>query len=119
MTEAPEGEYLPLDEQGAATIKLRSIFSGREVITEHVLREPNTEQMSRFQSLMSRSLIVKGRKLGRPETRIPSKARPLAKIYDELYESTSGYAEGGIPLHHKIAVINHHMTAQQEVLEGN
>jgi hypothetical protein len=118
LPDAGDGEFLPLDTEDAVTVRLRVLYAGREVLTEHVMREPNAEQMSRFQSLNSRSLVVKGRKLGKNETRIPSKARPFAKLYDELCESSSGY-EGGVPLHHKVAVVMHHLSTEQEVLEGN
>lgn len=118
LPEAEAGEFLSLDGDALTTVRLRSIYSGREVITSHTMREPNADLMARFQSLNSRSLIVKGRRVGRTEQRIPSKARPLAKLYDELCDSTEGYA-GRVPLHHKVAVISYHMNAGLEALEGN
>lgn len=118
LPDAEEDECLPFNADDAATVCLRALYAGREVLTEHVMREPSAEQMSRFQSLNSRALVVKGRRFGKAETRIPSKARPLARLYDELCESSSGY-EGGVPLHHKVAVIAYHLSAEQEVLGGN
>jgi hypothetical protein len=115
---AAEDEALPFDSDDMTVIRLRALFEGREVVTEHRMKEPNAEQMSRFESLTARTLIVKGRKLGSTETRIPSKAKSLGKLYNELCESSSGY-EGSVPLHHKIAVIADHLSTEQEILEGN
>ena len=115
---AAEGEFLPLDSEDVRMIRLRAFFAGREVITEHFMREPSAEAMARFHSLNSRSLVVKGRRLGGTETRIPAKTRALGKLYDELCESNKGYAER-VPLHHKASVVLYHLSAEQEVLEGN
>jgi hypothetical protein len=115
---ADEGELMPVGDEASSVIRLCSYFAGQEVITEHTLREPNADEMKRYQSLKSRSLVVQGTRLGRNETRIPASARALGKLYDEVQLTASGYA-GRVPLHHKCAVIEHHMNAEQEVTVKN
>ena len=109
----PDGE-----EDNTSTIRLRVLFSDTQLITEHVLRLPSAEDMTTYRALMSRALMVKGTRLGKQEQRIPSRARRLGQLYDQVKVSATGYV-GRIPLHHKVAVVVNHFKGEEEALGGN
>lgn len=104
--------------EGSDTLKLRCIFDGREIVTEHDMASPSAAQLKRYNDLMTRAKLVEGEQLGRRETKLPPKAKALGKLYDELCESSRGYA-GRVPLHHKVEVVTRHLSTEQERVEGN
>jgi hypothetical protein len=104
--------------EGSDTLKLRCIFDGREVVTEHDMAAPSAAQLKRYNDLMTRAKLVEGEQLGRRETKLPPKARALGRLYDELCEGARGYA-GRVPLHHKVEVVTEHLSTEQERVEGN
>lgn len=113
-----EDAYALDDADDSSTIQLRASFSGRELITTHVLRSATPAEISRYRGLMSRALLVRGTRSGKTDRRIPSRAIELARLYDEMKISASGYV-GRVPIHHKTAVILRHPGAQQEIIAGN
>jgi hypothetical protein len=89
------------------TVRMRALFSGYQVELAHVLKRASAEQLSEFRSIMSQGYLVQGAMIHKGETLIPPRARKLSILYDQLKESTTGYA-GRVPLHHKVeAVLNH------------
>jgi hypothetical protein len=108
----PEGE-----EDNTSTIRLRALFGDKQVITEHVLRAPSADDMAAYRSLMSRALVVKGQRFGKQEQRIPSRARRLGELYNQMFKGCTGYV-GRIPLHHRMAVALEHFRGEEESL-GN
>lgn len=118
LPEAEEGKLCPEDDEDGATYRLRCLFNGASIVTEHTLRPATKDEMGRFQQLMRSTLVVRGTRFGKSDQRIPSRARSLAALYDELKQSTSGY-QGRVPLHHKMAVALKHFNTEKELLSGN
>lgn len=119
LPEADAADAYPLDDEDASsTIQLRCLFNGQQVITKHVLREATPGELAKYQGLMSRTLLVQGTRTGKSDRRVPSRAKGLAELYDSLKVEASGY-KGRVPLHHKTAVVLHHLGQQQEVIAGN
>jgi hypothetical protein len=113
------GKPLPRVRRGGeGAVRLRAIFSGRIVETVHRLRDADADLMREYASIMGRGVLVQGSKLGRREIYVPSRAGRLGEIYDGLKVSATGYA-GRVPLHHKMAVVVHHLSRQQEAVAKN
>lgn len=110
-----EGAFV---EDGRNTVSLRCLFNSREVVTEHDLDAPSAEQQRRYSELVTRAKLVDAEQLGKRETQMPSRAKALGKLYDELLIEARGYA-GLVPLHHKVEVISEHLSTEQERVEGN
>ncbi len=85
---------------------------------EHVLRSATAIVVDEYKSTTGSAYIVQGAMINANEIRIPPRAARLGKLYDQLVESTKGYA-GRVPLHHKVLVIEQHLDSQQEALAGN
>lgn len=109
------------DEDGEVSniVELNCFFNGKELTTTHELREASAEDLSTYKALMKVSYTVRGAKLGKSDIRIPSKAKPLAKLYDGMLIEAIGYGDGRVPLHHKLAVALEHLAKEQENLTGN
>lgn len=119
LQSANEDEFYPLDDdEDTATVRLECLFEGRKVIVEHLLKSPNAEQLAKYRSIVSRRLIVKGTRFGKQDERVPSRVPSLSALYDELKVSASGY-EGRVPNYHKVAVVLHCFSAEQEAVAGN
>lgn len=113
-------DLLDFDDDGEliATVEL-SCFAGEDQLTTlHTLRAPSAADLKQYKDLMRTSYTVRGRRLNKADIRVPSKAKPLANLYDRLVERVEGYA-GRVPLHHKMAVILEHLGQEQETLAGN
>ncbi len=108
------------DETAAQPIGLRCIAGGRLLITTHtpdaVDEEKLSRQRKRYNRLKSRGKLVEGDKIGRRETKVPSRADEKGKIYDELQFVATGYA-GRIPLWHKEAIVDDFFSVEQELIE--
>jgi hypothetical protein len=116
---AAADELCPDDEDDdTSTYKLRCMFDGRLLTTEHTLRAGTADEVAEFQSMMSRALLVRGTHFGQTDQRIPSKARRLGVLYDKVKVTSAGYA-GRVPIHHKMAVVLRHFRAQQKATAGN
>ena len=115
---ASSDELCPPDDDDNSSYRLRSLFDGKLVVTEHTLRAGSPDELAEFQSLMGRALLVRGTQFGQTDQRIPSRARGLGILYDKVKIEVKGYAKR-VPLHHKMAVALHHFRAQQRALTGN
>jgi hypothetical protein len=116
---AAADELCPDDEDDdTSTYKLRCMFDGQLLTTEHTLRAGTADEVAEFQSMMSRALLVRGTHFGQTDQRIPSKARRLGVLYDKVKVTSAGYA-GRVPIHHKMAVVLRHFRAQQKSTAGN
>jgi hypothetical protein len=100
------------------TVELKCFYNGHPLTLTHILREASAADISTYKALMKVSYTVRGSKLGKSDIRIPSKAKPLAKLYDGMVIETTGYT-GRVPLHHKMAVVLEHLAKEQENLAGN
>lgn len=119
LSKVKAGKRLPAKRTGSgSTTVLRVLFGGRQIDTRHVLAEGDGDIQSEFDALMRRGVIVAGTKLGQREIYIPNRARRLGEFYDRLKLSAEGYA-GRIPLHHKMAVVIHHLGRTQQALTKN
>jgi hypothetical protein len=98
------------------TYALRAMFSGNELICKHALNDANAEQEKRWNRLMSQTKLTQGEKLSRRDIEIPSRARAIGKLYDEMMVSAEGYA-GRVPLHHKVEIMQAHMGLTQELAD--
>lgn len=117
LPDAADGELCPADDD-SSTHRLRCLFDGKLVVTEHTLRAASTEEIADFQALMSRTLLVQGTQFGQTDFRVPSRARALGQLYDRVKVEARGYA-GRVPLYHKMAVALRHFRAEQKALVGN
>jgi hypothetical protein len=115
---ATADELCPDEDDESSTHRLRCLFDGGLIVTEHTMRAGTPDEVAEFQSLMSRALIVRGTQFGQTDQRIPSKAKALGALYDRVKLGTAGYA-GRVPLHHKMAVVLRHFRAQQKATAGN
>jgi hypothetical protein len=102
------------DEAGVQTHRLRCLYSGRLLVTEHDLKPAGDKQQQKFQRLMAKTKLVEGEQLGRRETKLPSRDEQFGEIYDELLEDVRGY-QGRVPLWHKRDVVIAHLSTEQEV----
>lgn len=114
------GKRLPWGyKKTSSLIRLRVRFGAYQIDTEHYLKTPDPKQSSRFHKLMSRAQHVPGSRLSQPDTMLPSRARDLAKLYNELKESVTGYVDDIVPLNHEVDVVIHHMSGGQESVIKN
>jgi hypothetical protein len=104
------------DEDVSNTYVLRTMFNGGELICTHVLTDADAAQESRWTKLMAKTKLLPGERLTRRDIQIPSRAKAIGKLYDEMYIRSEGYA-GRIPLWHKLEVMNEHMGVQQEMVD--
>jgi len=111
-------ELCPEEGDEQSTYVLRCLFDGREVYTQAVMKAATANQIENFESLMSRTLLVKGTRYGQRDQRIPAKAKQLAEMFDQMVASTQGYV-GRVPLHHKAAFALRHLRAEQKSITGN
>ena len=113
---AKSGKRLPWKHrEGTTTTRLRAIFNGYEIETEHVLDIADAETLSEFTSLMARGVLVQGTKINQGETYIPGRLGKLGAMYQRLKISAKGYA-GRVPLHHQAAVVIHQLGKQSKAL---
>lgn len=108
----PEGD----DEN--ASYPLRCIFNGYECYTRATLRPATSEEISEFETLMSRALLVQGVRFGQRDQRIPARSKRLGEMFDLMKVSVEGYARR-VPLHHKTAFALRHLRSEQKVVTGN
>lgn len=118
LPSATADEACPPDDEDTSTHRLRCMFNGQIITCEHTLNPPTPEQLSEFQRKMSRAVITQGTQFGQTDQRIPSRARYLGDLYEQVKLEAKGYA-GRIPLHHKMAVVLRHFRTQQKVVAGN
>ncbi len=111
-------ELCPEEDDDTSTLKLRCLFDGQVVTTSATLRAATPGEISDFQILMSRTLLVQGTQFGQRDQRIPSKAKRLGELFDLVKVSVTGYA-GRVPLHHKMAFALRHFRAEQKASTGN
>jgi hypothetical protein len=121
FNEAPlaSGEELcPEADEGPATYGARCIFNGQVVEVSASLRPATPDELSEFQRLMSRTILVRGQRFGKQDVIIPSKAKRLAEMFDRMKLSAEGYI-GRIPAHHKFAFAARHLRSEQQLVTGN
>jgi hypothetical protein len=122
VQDAEDDDLLGWDEAGSSpgvqTVKLRCLAGNVEIVTSHQLAPANAQNYAAYNRIMSRASLAQGRRLGQAETRIPAKAKALGALYDELHVGDLGYA-GRIPLHHKVAVVTHYLSNEQEIVTKN
>lgn len=109
------GKRLPWGyKKTSSLIRLRVRFGAYQIDTEHYLKTPDPKQSARFHKLMSRAQHVPGSRLSQPDTMLPSRARELGALYNELKENVTGYVDDIVPLNHEVDVVIHHMSGGQE-----
>jgi hypothetical protein len=109
-------EVCPEDNDESSTYIMRSLFAGAEVQTSATLRPATPEEISDFEALMSRTLLVKGTRFGQRDQRIPSKAKRLAELFDLMKVAVDGYIR--VPLHHKMLFALRHLRGEQKAITG-
>lgn len=93
-------------------LNLHCRFNGAELITQHTPRSfasaAGAEELSklrtRYESLQGRKKYGAGVRVGQADVKLESNARPLGKLYDEIFVEARGY-QGRVPLWHKCEVI--------------
>lgn len=113
-----EDEGCPPDADETSVYRLRALFNGTPVTLTHTLRPASRDEMGKFQKLMRRALVVRGTRFGQTDQRIPSRARELGELYNQVMVETDGY-NGRIPLHHRMAIVLRHFRNQAEMDAGN
>lgn len=111
-------ELCPEEGDGESTYVARCLFDGYEVYISATMKAATPNQIEQFESLQSRTLLVKGTRYGQRDQRIPAKAKQLAEIFDQMVIKTEGYG-GRVPLHHKAAFALRHLRAEQKAVTGN
>jgi len=115
---ASADELCPEEDDAASTYSARCIFSGHVVEVSASLRPATTEELTDFQRLKSRTIMVRGQQFGKQDLIIPSQSKRLAELFDLMVVGTTGYA-GRVPGHHKVAYANRHLSSQQKAITGN
>lgn len=115
---ATADEECPPDDDDTSTYIMRAMFDGQVVELRHAMRRATPAEMSDFEALMSRTLLVNGTQFGETDQRIPSRARRLGELYRQAKVEAIGYA-GRVPLHHQMAVALRHFRAQRKIDAGN
>lgn len=96
-------------DKGEGAVRLRCRFNGRELVTRHFPQAaPSAEQRKRYNGLNAKKKLAPGGSLSQSTVALASIARPLGKLYDELFGRAEGYA-GRVPLWHKGEVVTHYM----------
>ena len=118
LAEVGEGDA-PWDDEDTGTVihTLRARFGERVTFHEHELAIPTKEQRKRYSQLMTRTKIGKGEKLGKQETKVPSKMKALCVLYAEMKKGATNYKDDIIPRNHRVEVIHTHMSGEMEVVE--
>lgn len=116
---ADENELIDFDVPDATSrIELAFLMNGDEMRFFHDLKEASADDVKTYRSLMRTSYSVRGARLGKSDIRIPSKAKPLADLYDRLLiEADPRYSR--VPLNHKMAVILQHLSSENDSSPGN
>jgi len=94
----------------ASTIPLRALFEGYQLLLHHQRAEaPTADHISAFKSIMKRSWLVGGTRMGTGEALVPPKGQRLGALYDHIGYTATGY-KGRVPLHHKRRVVIHDLS---------
>jgi len=108
---ASTDEACPPDDDDTSAYPMRALFNGSPVNLKHTLRRATPEEITEFNGLMSRALLVQGTAFGQTDQRIPSRAKGLGKLYRQCKVEAEGYTER-VPLHHQMAVALRHFRTQ-------
>jgi hypothetical protein len=117
LPSAEGDELCPEDDDENSAYVLRCLFDGRECYLSATLRPPTSDEISEFESLMARALLVQGTRFGQRDQRIPAKSKRLGEMFDQMKVSVEGYARR-VPLHHKTAFALRHLRAEQKPITG-
>ena len=100
-------------------VPLRCRFNGEELVTKHFpTATPTADQKKRHEALKAKKKLKPGGSLTQSTVALESIAKPLGKLYDELFGRAEGYA-GRVPLWHKGEVVSFYLEAdEQQVGEG-
>lgn len=94
----------------SSVIPLRARFAGYELRLHHQrAHAPTADHISAFKSIMKRSWLVGGTRMGTGEALVPPKGQRLGALYDLIGYKATGY-KGRVPLHHKRAVVIHDLS---------
>lgn len=88
------------------TIKLLSYFNGEEVESEITFKAKDTGVIADYERVKGKVNLKEGKRLNDSKMKIPAQMVAKGKIFKNMVESTTGYANDIVPLHHQAMALS-------------